>query len=45
MITGSHNPIEFNGFKMQVGKAAIHGEEIMDLARRIEEEDFVEGSG
>ena len=45
VVTGSHNPIEFNGFKMQVGTASIHGEEIMDLARRIEEQDFAEGSG
>lgn len=45
VVTGSHNPIEFNGFKMQVGRASIHGEEIQDLARRIETQDFVVGSG
>ncbi|MCA9755015.1 MAG: phosphomannomutase/phosphoglucomutase [Candidatus Eisenbacteria bacterium] len=45
VITGSHNPIEFNGFKMQVGKASIYGDEILDLARRIEEQDFVTGEG
>ncbi len=45
VVTGSHNPIEFNGFKMQVGKASIHGDEIRDLARRIQEDDFVTGEG
>ena len=38
MITGSHNPAEFNGFKLCVGKDTIYGEEIQKL-RRIMEED------
>ncbi len=25
MITGSHNPPEYNGFKLSVGKETIHG--------------------
>jgi len=31
MITGSHNPSEFNGFKLCVGKETIYGEEIQKL--------------
>ena len=31
MITGSHNPAEFNGFKLCVGKDTIYGEEIQEL--------------
>ncbi len=33
MITGSHNPAEFNGFKLCVGKDTIYGEEIQKLKR------------
>jgi phosphomannomutase / phosphoglucomutase len=33
MITGSHNPAEFNGFKLCVGKETIYGEEIQKLRR------------
>lgn len=31
MITGSHNPPEYNGFKICVGKETIHGQEIQQL--------------
>jgi phosphomannomutase/phosphoglucomutase len=30
-ITGSHNPPEYNGFKLSVGTASLHGEEIQRL--------------
>ncbi len=36
-ITGSHNPPEFNGFKVTRGKEAIHGEEIQGIYRLIRE--------
>jgi phosphomannomutase/phosphoglucomutase len=37
MITGSHNPSEFNGFKLCVGKDTIYGEEIQKIRRILEE--------
>ena len=37
MITGSHNPAEFNGFKLCVGKETIYGEEIQKLKGLMEE--------
>jgi phosphomannomutase/phosphoglucomutase len=45
MITGSHNPPEFNGFKLCVGKDTIYGEEIQDLYRQIETGTFESGQG
>lgn len=41
MITGSHNPPEYNGFKLNVGYDSIYGEEIQQLRRQIETEDIV----
>ncbi len=45
MITGSHNPPEFNGFKICVGKTTIHGSEIQALRKIVEEGRFVGGKG
>ncbi|WP_455378843.1 phosphomannomutase/phosphoglucomutase [Petrachloros mirabilis] len=45
MITGSHNAAEYNGFKICVGKEAIHGEAIQDLRRVMEGGSFVSGQG
>lgn len=45
MITGSHNPAEFNGFKTMLGKTTIHGAEIQEVYRILRDEDFVRGSG
>jgi phosphomannomutase/phosphoglucomutase len=45
MVTGSHNPPEFNGFKVSVGKSTIFGEEIQNLGRLIEKGSFASGQG
>jgi phosphomannomutase/phosphoglucomutase len=45
MVTGSHNPPEFNGFKVSSGKRTIFGEEIQNLRRLIEKREFVAGKG
>ncbi len=42
MITGSHNPPEYNGFKIGAGKTTFHGPEIQELRRLIERRDFAE---
>jgi len=40
MITGSHNPPNYNGFKMVLGGAAIYGEKIQALRQGIEAQHF-----
>lgn len=45
MITGSHNAAEYNGFKICLGKTAIHGEDIQQLRRVMETGTFVSGAG
>ncbi len=42
-VTGSHNPPEFNGFKICVGKETIYGEQIQELRELIEKQDFETG--
>ncbi len=43
MITGSHNPPEYNGFKMGVGKTTFYGQTIQALREIIETGDFATG--
>jgi phosphomannomutase/phosphoglucomutase len=43
MITGSHNAAEYNGFKVCIGKTAIHGDEIQALRLVMERGQFVSG--
>ncbi len=45
MVTGSHNPKDYNGFKMVLAGQAIYGEAIQGLKRRIEARDFTRGAG
>jgi len=45
MITGSHNPPEYNGLKVGVGRTTLHGAEIQALRKRIEEGRFESGRG
>lgn len=41
MITGSHNPPEFNGFKLSIGRETIHGDRIRVLRKIIENKEFI----
>jgi len=45
MITGSHNPIEYNGFKMMKAKETVYGQQIQELKEIIKKEDYEEGKG
>ena len=45
MVTASHNPPEYNGFKMTNGISAMAGSEIQDLLDIFLEGEFFEGSG
>jgi phosphomannomutase/phosphoglucomutase len=45
MITGSHNPSEFNGFKTVCGSSTLHGETIQEVRHIIERRDFLKGRG
>jgi phosphomannomutase/phosphoglucomutase len=45
MITGSHNPPEFNGFKLALGHATIYGAEIQRVREIIEAADYPQGEG
>ncbi|MBS0446001.1 MAG: phosphomannomutase/phosphoglucomutase [Proteobacteria bacterium] len=44
-VTGSHNPKDYNGFKMVLAGQAIHGEQIQGLHRRMEAGGYVQGRG
>jgi phosphomannomutase/phosphoglucomutase len=41
MVTGSHNPPEYNGFKLSVGKETIFGEKIQEIKEIIQENAWV----
>lgn len=45
MITGSHNPPQYNGFKLCRGHGTIFGEEIQKLHAIIESGEFASGEG
>jgi phosphomannomutase/phosphoglucomutase len=45
MITGSHNPPQFNGFKLGVGKTTIYGQEIQEVLGLIQSGEFERGQG
>ncbi|MBC3872192.1 phosphomannomutase/phosphoglucomutase [Undibacterium flavidum] len=45
MVTGSHNPPDYNGFKMVLASEAIYGDTILSLYDRIVAKDFAVGEG
>lgn len=42
IITGSHNPPEYNGFKMMLGEETLYGEAIQDIYAIIKNQNFTE---
>jgi phosphomannomutase/phosphoglucomutase len=45
MITASHNPAEYNGFKVQYDGRTLYGEELQELRTIIKNEDYEIGQG
>ncbi len=41
MITGSHNPPEYNGFKLMSGKETLYGETIQEVYRLIKDDKII----
>ena len=45
MVTGSHNPADYNGFKMMLGEKAFFGEQVQELGRLAAAGDWAGGQG
>ena len=45
MITGSHNPPDYNGFKISYGKSTLFGDDIQELGKIVSKADYVKGQG
>ena len=45
MVTGSHNPAEYNGLKMVLNGKSLKEADILNLHERIERQDFIDGQG
>lgn len=44
MITGSHNPPEFNGFKIMIGEETLYGQEIQEIFQIIDQGKFIKAA-
>lgn len=44
VITGSHNPPDYNGIKMVIDGVTLYGEHIQKLLKRIQNDDFVQST-
>jgi phosphomannomutase / phosphoglucomutase len=44
-VTASHNPSDYNGFKLCLGKDTLYGEQIQEIRVRIEQNRFIEKPG
>ncbi|STA91575.1 phosphoglucomutase [Clostridium cochlearium] len=44
MVTASHNPANYNGFKIQFGEGTIYGEQLLNLKEEMIKGDFIKGS-
>jgi phosphomannomutase/phosphoglucomutase len=45
MVTGSHNPPEYNGLKMMIGGTTLSGEAIQKVKQRVKYQDYTTGKG
>jgi phosphomannomutase/phosphoglucomutase len=45
MVTASHNPGKYNGFKLCKGSDSIHGKQILEIRDIIDAGDFADGNG
>lgn len=45
MVTGSHNPPDYNGFKMTLNKAPVFGDKIQHIGQIAQRGDFINGKG
>lgn len=43
MVTASHNPAEYNGFKIQFGEGTVYGDELLKLREKMIKGDFIKG--
>jgi phosphomannomutase / phosphoglucomutase len=44
-VTGSHNPAEYNGFKLAIGGRSLYGSSIQEIREMIGREDYLSGDG